>query len=80
MLHDLLRLDLDGWHPKRIYKTQALMEQKGHSLRGLDASIETMLQEGALPKPRRSIPTVAYLGTCLRRQRNSIVTPPPKSL
>jgi Family of unknown function (DUF5906) len=49
MLYDLLRLDLDNWHPMQIYKTAALMEQKARSLRGLDAWIETMLQEGSLP-------------------------------
>ncbi|UGY27317.1 DUF5906 domain-containing protein [Bradyrhizobium septentrionale] len=51
MLHDLLRLDLGDWHPKQVYETAALVEQKGHTLRGLDAWIEAMLQEGALPKP-----------------------------
>jgi hypothetical protein len=49
MLWDLLRLDLGGWHPKLIYETDALMEQKQHSLRGLDAWIEALLQEGVLP-------------------------------
>ena len=33
----------------QIYKTAALTEQKARSLRGLDAWIETMLQEGSLP-------------------------------
>jgi hypothetical protein len=49
MLFDLLRLDLGDWHPMQIYQTDALIEQKVHSLRGLDAWIESMLQEGALP-------------------------------
>jgi hypothetical protein len=49
MLYDLLKLDLGDWHPRQIYKTTALMEQKAHSLRGLDAWIEAMLQEGSLP-------------------------------
>lgn len=51
MLWDLLRLELGSWHPKEIYETSALLEQKQHSLRGLDAWIEAMLQEGVLPKP-----------------------------
>jgi hypothetical protein len=50
MLYDLLRLDLGNWHPKQIYKTAALAEQKQHSLRGLDAWIEAMLQEGIVPR------------------------------
>jgi hypothetical protein len=49
--YDLLRLDLGGWHPKEIYETAALLEQKAHSLRGLDAWIVEMLQDGLLPAP-----------------------------
>jgi hypothetical protein len=51
MLYDLLHIDLRGWHPKMVYKTKALIDQKAHSLRGLDAWIEGMLQEGRLPIP-----------------------------
>ena len=61
MLWDLLRLDLRGWHPKQIYETAALVEQKQHSLRGLDAWIEAMLQEGVLPVPLSD----AYPNRCL---------------
>ena len=61
MLWDLLRLDLRGWHPKQIYETAALVEQKQHSLRGLDAWIEAMLQEGVLPVPLSE----AYPNRCL---------------
>jgi hypothetical protein len=61
MLYDLLRLRLGGWHPKMIYKTAALMEQKQHSLRGLDAWIETILQDGRVPKPSSS----KYPNRCL---------------
>jgi len=49
MLWDLLHLDLGSWHPKEIYESSALMDQKQHSLRGLDAWIEAMLQEGVMP-------------------------------
>ncbi|MFZ2082023.1 MAG: hypothetical protein WAV38_36285 [Xanthobacteraceae bacterium] len=49
MLYDLLRLDIGNWRPRQIYKTAALIEQKAYSLRGLDAWIEAMLQEGSLP-------------------------------
>ena len=49
MLYDLLRLELGNWRPRQIYKTAALTEQKAHSLRGLPAWIEQMLQEGSLP-------------------------------
>jgi hypothetical protein len=56
MLYDLLALDLGNWHPREIYKTAALMEQKAHSLRGLDAWIESILQEGSLPYAFKNYP------------------------
>jgi hypothetical protein len=59
MLYDLLNLDLGDWHPRQIYQTAALIEQKAHSLRGLDAWIEAMLQEGLLPSPMRDYPNRA---------------------
>jgi hypothetical protein len=65
MLYDLLQLRLGEWHPKQIYKTEALIEQKGHSLRGLDAWIEAMLQEGALPKPLPKYPNRCLSGDLL---------------
>jgi hypothetical protein len=49
MLWDLLRMDLGGWKPKLIYQTRALLEQKQHSLRGLDAWVEAILQDGVMP-------------------------------
>jgi hypothetical protein len=50
MLHDLLALRLGDWHPRQLYKTAALQEQKQHSLTGLDLWIEGLLQEGQLPR------------------------------
>jgi Family of unknown function (DUF5906) len=49
MMSELLGWNLGEWHPKRIYLTAALMEQKQESLGGLDAWAETLLQEGVLP-------------------------------
>jgi hypothetical protein len=47
MLHDLLALDLDGWHPRRnIPQTTALTEQKMRSLRGPDSHVRAMLESG----------------------------------
>ena len=48
---DMLHFDLRGWHPKQIYKSAALMEQKRQTLRGLDVWMEAILQEGKLPVP-----------------------------
>jgi Family of unknown function (DUF5906) len=63
MVWDLLHLDLGSWHPKQIYETAALVEQKQHSLRGLEAWIESLLQAGALPKPV----SVSYPNRCLSK-------------
>jgi hypothetical protein len=63
MMYDLLRLDLRGWHPKRIYRTAALQEQKQHSLRELDAWIEMVLQRGSLPMPLSDV----YPNRCLSK-------------
>jgi Family of unknown function (DUF5906) len=51
MLWDLQHLQLGDWHPKQIYQTDALIGQRQQSLRGLNAWIEIMLQEGRLPEP-----------------------------
>jgi hypothetical protein len=50
MLWGLLRLDLGDWHPRELYKTAALVEQKQHSLRGLDAWCESLVQAGRMPE------------------------------
>ena len=60
MLFDLLAFDLGDWHPMQIYRTAALTEQKQRSLRGLDAWIEAMLQEGLLPSALTSYPNRCY--------------------
>ena len=60
MLYDLLHLELGDWHPMQIYQTDALIEQKVQSLRGLDAWIEAMLQEGLLPGAFSHYPNRAY--------------------
>jgi hypothetical protein len=51
MAFDLLAMPLAGWHPRVIYKTEALVKQKQRSLVGLDAWIEALLQRGSLPVP-----------------------------
>jgi hypothetical protein len=61
MLFDLLRMNLGGWKPKFIYQTQALLEQKQHSLHGLDAWIEAILQGGTLP----NVYSTKYPNRCL---------------
>ncbi len=49
MLHDLQRVDLRGWHPRRIIKTAALTHQKELSLDPRSEWWEGLLQSGLLP-------------------------------
>ena len=49
MLYDLLRWDLGDWHPRQIYETEALREQKEQSLPPLEEWLVEVLQDGALP-------------------------------
>lgn len=49
MLHDLLALDLKGWHPRKIVRTAALAEQKARSLDPRHEWWESVLQSGVLP-------------------------------
>lgn len=49
MLHDLLALDLDGWHPRDVVKTEALREQKIRSMDARFEWLEGLLQDGRIP-------------------------------
>lgn len=49
MLHDLLRIDLKDWHPRRIPQTEALQQQKLRSLDPRYEWFEDLLQNGVLP-------------------------------
>jgi hypothetical protein len=52
MLYDLLKMDLDGWHPRYdIPQTQALLEQKVQSLDGLEQWWLAKLSTGETPTP-----------------------------
>src|SRR5262245_8374300 len=50
MLYDLLNLEIGNWHPRQVYETEALREQKEQSLSLLEQWLEQVLQEGKLPK------------------------------
>jgi hypothetical protein len=63
MLYDLLAMDLGDWEPQELYETDALVEQKQWSLRGLDAWIEGMLRKGMLPVPC----SLKYPNRCLSK-------------
>lgn len=50
MLHDLLAMDLSGWHPREhVPKTDALNDQKSRGLDPVHAAVLDILREGALP-------------------------------
>jgi hypothetical protein len=50
MLHDLLAMDLAGWHPRTcVPQTDALQAQKAYSRRGVDRLVEIIATEAALP-------------------------------
>lgn len=50
MLHDLLALDLQGWHPRdNVPQTKALAEQKEQSLADDEVWFLSLLEEGELP-------------------------------
>jgi hypothetical protein len=49
MLYDLSRWDLGDWHPRQVYETDALREQKEQSLPPLEEWFVEVLQEGVLP-------------------------------
>jgi hypothetical protein len=52
MLYDLLRIDLDGWHPRYdIPQTEALIDQKVQSLDGLEQWWLAKLSTGETPTP-----------------------------
>lgn len=54
MLHDLLKLDLKDWHPRRIPQTEALQQQKLRSLDPRYEWFENLLSDGALPTDKKS--------------------------
>lgn len=62
MLHDLLHLDLGGWHPRRgVPKTEALQRQKDLSLGPAEQFILGILESGEIPATRAPGPAFAFL-------------------
>jgi Family of unknown function (DUF5906) len=52
MLYDMLRMDLEGWHPRdHVPQTKALIEQKLLGLTGLEQWYVHLLNVGELPNP-----------------------------
>lgn len=49
MAHDLLNLDLKGWHPRAVVKTRALLEQKRASMAPIEEWFCSILEDGVIP-------------------------------
>jgi hypothetical protein len=49
MLFELLHMDLGNWHPREIFVTDAMREQKAHSDDPIEATLREVLQRGWLP-------------------------------
>jgi hypothetical protein len=49
MAHDLINLDLEGWHPRDVLKTEALLEQKRQSMSPLQEWFCSILDDGVIP-------------------------------
>ena len=89
MLHDLLSMDLKGWHPRYdVPDTEGLRQQKLQSLRGVDAIVYEMAMEATLPCAQPGRPNVAvttgedegkgFWEWCKRRDRSCGMTTPPR--
>jgi len=85
MLHDLLALDLGGWHPREdVPKTEALNDQKSRGLDPIYAEVLDMLREGSLPfdpeaDPRGTdacpfVSTKDFMDHVLRRTRVAVTS------
>ncbi len=85
MLHDLLAMDLGGWHPREdVPKTEALNDQKSRGLDPIYAEVLDMLREGALPFDPESDPrgtdacpfvsTTDFMDHVLRRTRVAVTS------
>ncbi len=59
MLYDLQRVDLKGWHPRKILKTEALLQQKMQSMNPLQEWWAEMLEAGSIPAAPKDSPDSA---------------------
>ncbi len=49
MLYDLQNWNLGEWHPRQVYETAALFEQKRHSMAPVEQWFDALLEDGTLP-------------------------------
>lgn len=70
MLHDLMRVQLDDWHPRRIPNTEALREQKSRSMSLQESWWESLLQEGCIPAAPKDTPDIAMAQYLMNHARD----------
>jgi hypothetical protein len=72
MLHDLLKLNLAGWHPRdSVPQTDALGKQKMQSASPEDRWIGGLLADGILPGPQSRLPNRALSAALFKHARES---------
>ena len=62
MLYDLLAMDLEGWHPRQIIHTAALVGQQARTLEAEDEWWVDMLDNGVIPGSDPEVPHTAVAG------------------
>lgn len=61
MLYDLLAMDLEGWHPRQIIKTEGLREQVLESLGPEEQWFLSLLQDGTIPGAEPGTPDMSFM-------------------
>ena len=69
MLRDLLELDLDGWHPRNIIRTEALREQQLRSLSPENEWVLELLETGILEGADSKDPSCARSESLFKQAR-----------
>ncbi len=69
MLHDLLELDPDGWHPRNIIRTEALREQQQRSLSPENEWVLELLETGILEGADSKDPSCARSDSLFKQAR-----------
>jgi hypothetical protein len=72
MLYELKRMPLGDWHPRQVYKTEALRDQQEQSLPPLDDWMLGLLEDGALPGTQSGHPRDASPTTLLQDARSKV--------
>lgn len=73
MMHDLIALDLEGWHPRYdIPKSEALRDQQTQTLGPADQWWADMLHDGFLPGTKEDNPRLAPSAALYEKARETV--------